>query len=366
MDWVYQLVVDDGCLAARAVDDAGNHSLLTTESLATRGLPVGSSKRRRVYEVNLATASVVSAERYRAVVYPHAPPGLPDDHQVFEFTTARQRYVIPALALLRGLFQPAKHFMPEIFRPHIVQRVCVPGRNPEDCAQLTAPWCRSAHRGANPSALLTWLCTDNDASHMAHSVHDLAMQGVLGIRLAPRTVNFTVEGREHGGTFYVTRCAFTKIHDVALPAEDSLDACVQPDAVESTRLRGAVSPELYVLTHRDGSAELSEREWKVAYAILEPQIRKGSAKVDHRQVINGLFLKLRGDVRTWRQLSAPGISHALYLYHYRRWSFNRTLHTIVHSVNEMRRHEPSRASGDDSPVHPVSGSQTDRTSILRA
>lgn len=178
---------------------------------------------------------------------------------------------------------------------------------------------------------------------MAHSVHELAMEGILGMRLASCKVNLTVDGREHRGALYVTRCTVTKVRvEGGRAAGDQGDGCF-PTAQEFLNLRGTASLSgLQVLAHLDGSAELSDDEWEVARTILAPTIRKATATVDHRCVIDGLLLKLKGDVRTWRELSAPGVSQPLFLYYYQKMHSNRTLHIIVRRVNEMRLTELSR------------------------
>ena len=117
MEWVYGLTVSAGALAATAIDKTGRDVLLPVDELATRGLPATSPKCLRVFEVDFAKTRVVPSKVYLKLFFPRAPRGLPEDHQIFELITARHRLIVPALALLRGIFQPARHIIPELVRP---------------------------------------------------------------------------------------------------------------------------------------------------------------------------------------------------------------------------------------------------------
>lgn len=343
-EWARRIVVDGGGLAAEIVDELGRCSRIPVRDLTTRGVPAAVSGTHRLRFVNLGEAKRAPATEYLSAFGFRLQSSELFCHTIFEFRSARKRWLVPALAFMRGLFRPAKHLLPDVFLPQMLDRVCMRDDDAPGGLRLTAPWARRLHRHGDPTTLLSWMLRDLSANRMAHSAHARAMCGHVDLELPTVEVNLTMHGIQRRDVFHATNCTVTQVLGVEA-AQVGNDLSKANLVLHATRNRDSGLPlanrDLHVTRRADGNVTLTDAEWVAARPIFAPLIQGAKAQVDHRKVLDGLLLKISGAVPTWRAMSGLGLPHVTYGYYYRRWLAAEALQGCLQLLDAMR------TSGDD-------------------
>lgn len=341
MEWAQGLEARNGQLVARLADPDGRQELVAIEELATRGLPELRSTRRQLERVCLSDLRAIACAEYLNAFNLSAAVQGTDDHVVYELRTARRRWVIPALAIVRGIFRPNHLLFGDAFSPHVVERLGIPAAGSASRVNLTAPWCKSTFaRNTDPCTVLSWFWRDSDARQMANSVHRCALRGSIDIQLGPAVVDLVIQGAaaSRSGTLYASRCTVTKAY-VQSNTEVSLDK----DAVlhffgdgDSPFSVAGVADSLFVRRRQDGRVHTTDHEWNILEPVLGKKPQGCAPQADIRAVLDGILLKLAGDVPGWRNLSEFGIPHVTFLYYFRKWAKSDALNSAIEALNEIR------------------------------
>lgn len=293
MDWAQGIEVVGGEMVARVADAAGIQELVKLSELGTRGLPTVPASLRSLDGVDLSELQAIDCTEYLEVFGLQGAAGEPGGHAVYELQIKRSRLVIPALALIRGLFRPNNVLLDDGFRPQMLERVSyfdpANGR-----VIVTAQWAKKVGiRASDPSALLAWLWRDAAAKRLAGSVHRHAMSGAIDMDPTGAKVNLSVGGKRLGRTFYATRCTVTRAY---LPSHSG-DADGNEEVIDffgpvpqrcgsESNLNSALD---VVLERRGGGLEVTDTEWEALLPILRPDTRGKQPRVDIRQVLNLLL-----------------------------------------------------------------------------
>lgn len=340
MEWAQGIDVVNGALTARVADANGKHEHLRFAELSSRGLPTTRSTQRLLERVNLAELQVVDGAEYCELFGLVHAVGLGNGHLVYQFLTARRRWVIPSLALIRAIFRPHSVLLDEVFRPHMLERVSL-FDHARGTVQVTATWAPKIGNGASdPSTLLAWLWRDQSAGLLAGSVHSLAMRGVLGIAPSEVFVDLAVEGIKVGNSFYVTRCAVTRAYlsrsyaGAAEGEEEMLDfygATLQRSEASSKLVEVAAA----VLAKGGADMRTTDTEWAVLQPILRPDTRGKPLRVDLRAVWDVLLQELANGGRAMGSDVDPEVRRSLP--HYRnKWRSQRSLHAALEALSVLR------------------------------
>lgn len=340
MDWAQGIEVVGGELVGRVADAAGTQELVELTDLGTRGLPAATSTLRVIERVDLSELHPTDSTEYLEVFGLKGAAGERPGHAVYQLLTERRRWLIPALALIRGLFRPNNVLLDEVFRPHMLERVSYV--DPTDGrVVLTAPWAkRVGNAASDPSALLAWLWRDTAARQLAGSAHRNAMVGAIELDPTGVKVDLAVNGIKLGNTFYATRCTVTRAY---LPSEtvdtDGEEKVIDffGPVLQRGRLGSTLKEALdVVLERRGGGLEVTDTEWEALLPILRSDTRGKQPKVDIRQVWDLLLHEMvRGGGSAPTNVE-PSLGRSLE--HYRtKWRQQRSLQRALEVLNGMRK-----------------------------
>jgi hypothetical protein len=220
-------------------------------------------------------------------------------HLVFEVNIGSVRYLIPALALMRTLFTPARYLLDTMFRPHALDQTCfLDFGSSETRLKMLASWATEANarRFAAWDSRLKWMLSHQSAFRMAGSVHDFASRGIIGLLMPLATISATVEGIREGNNFFVTKCTLLTIEPKEAPsfnmkATPLIVAHNNPQFLVAVNTGSPRAVTIHVPVHADGSLDITDSEW----AILRPVVLRQSAsryKLCPRLLLDGVLSKL--------------------------------------------------------------------------
>jgi transposase len=342
MDWARRLVVSGGELVVEVASANGTTHLLGLAELYRRGLPGGEKVVRQTLTVNFADFVPCNAREY-AVHF-----GIPvagesvGGHQVFEVQHKGQRFLVPALALMRALFRPASKLLANMFAPSALERTCHIDSSQDDARiVIDARWATRAQERQNSDWVgpLSWMMLHPSARRMADSVHRHAMGGCLGVDLPHGQVEVVLAGVHSPSAVMATEVRLLSV--VPADAPEQTVVClshqvsfINRDWARGRNVRMAISTE--VPLHKDGSICLTDAEWAVVGPMLEGQ-RSKPRPYEHcqRSLFEGVLTKLATGkcwrlspyaVGDWRNAATS----------YRRWKTRGTFAAALEALRTMR------------------------------
>lgn len=337
MEWAESIGAREGRLVASIVDSKGGRRLADLEELTTRGLPTAPSSNMRFRKVPLWQLQKADAAEYGGAFGFDPTHCDTSRHVVYSLEWTGRKWLVPALALLRGIFKPNRLILPAMFRPQALHHLCVPNVSGEGLVTVTAPWSASSRdRRTDPRPLLTWLACDERGQRTAGSVHEHAMRGQLGLVLPQVLGDVSVQGIAVGRSVFVTSFNVNCIY------QDGLDDTIGPTSgrrvpLSCTRdprsMRGIAYAQAAALRF-DGAVKLSDAEWAAIEPMVRPVRRASRAVVDLRAIVNGVLARLAG--AKWASLGESGIPSVHYLYYFRKWARTGLMQTLLDVLAELR------------------------------
>lgn len=306
MEWARSITVSEGRLRAEISSTDELVRQFPLSELYRRGLPSPKStvRRSRPLKLDFGSFSTCNAREYTEHFAFALPGGSTGCHHVFEVTRGRNRYLVPALALMRALFKPTSRLLSLMFTPNALERTCW-----LDYSELVtrlvvdANWATSgyARRCSDWNEPLRWLMAHPSARRMADSVHAYAMCGTIGIDLPKGEVELVFAGVQRQSTVVVTEVRILAV----VPADQSdlpvagLGPKIKFLDVERPNPREVVTVE--VPTHADGRVDLTNEEWLVIGPILEGQRERARPyTLCQRALFDGVLRKLATG-KTWHE-----------------------------------------------------------------
>jgi hypothetical protein len=337
MEWADRIEVHNGKLVARVVSNSEDSSLVPIDSLGSRGLPKSQSTNHRISGVWLTELRPVVVGDYLAAHGFSDSVAGATQHTLYEHETVHRRVLIPALALIRGLFGRTDLLLPEVFSPQVVERICMPVQE-SPCEVRLSNWAND--KFINSKRLmetLAWLSHDKKTERSATSVHHYAMEGRLDIELPSIQVDLFVRGLKQDNVTYAHGCTVTQIstNDVSsLPSEAIERKSLERRTSKSVSVVGFSDANI-VLPRRNGEVCVTDDEWRVLSLVAH---RKSTRMSDAslRLLVDGIFTWLSDQNIKWKSLSSHGVPYVRYLHHYREWVRSGVMERLVDSVNEMR------------------------------
>ena len=315
---------------------------MALSELARRGAPTGQATVRKRLEVQFADFTPINTEEYRTYFGLTERAGAADRHQVFEAFCGGERYLVPALVLMRALFRPTDKLLPQMFSPSALERNCRLDISDGDVIVVVdAKWAHTAEaqRYCSSEGPLSWMMLHPSARRMADSVHRNAMAGRIALDLPEGSAEVVITGVNAASNTLVT-----EIRILAVTAADAPDLPVATWApridfvnrswAESRNLTEALTAN--VPLHADGGYELTDDEWTAVGPILEGR-RKLPRQYQHcqRKMLDGVLGKLVTGkswrdfpykVGDWRNASST----------YRSWNLRGTLDQALQALRDMR------------------------------
>lgn len=280
------------------------------------GLPESRAHRRRC-DIDFEAFKRVDGQEYLAAFGFAANSGM--GHAVYEAELGRETFVVPALALMRGLLKPTNPMLAAAFRPNALERFWHLDYE-NGTAQLSSgtfgtPSTASSYRD-NP-ALFTWMLSHPSALRMVGSVHEAAMDGRLDIRLPLAQARLTMTGKhavrksKHGlaSKMFVTMVTVTDLTPKDEPVLEHAKREVVSYRASGYELRGW-DPQLLRLGEALSKARrrrgmVDDSEWRHIGRALRMRDIRG---VDKRATFDRL-LPLLPEVRSWGSKAFPDWNH---------------------------------------------------------
>jgi hypothetical protein len=286
----------NGC----AVTTDGAIASVPLKDLYICGLPTIARPIRRRIDTDFADWREIPATEYVEALGISVPNGLKINHQFFEVAQGARRFVVPALALMRGLFRPSKHLLPAMFVPQALDQMCQLKKVDDSLSlELDAKWAMKSilDRASYLNSLASWMYAYPSAFSMTGSIHQNATCGNLGLSLPNAQVRIVLRGHEVGQTLFVTDASIVTI----TPSDEPVVQIAGMESVLSLHDRvvaeGGRVPERarqYAVPLRaDGSTELSDEEWSEVEPILDGSRQKGPRlQLSQRELLDGVLTKL--------------------------------------------------------------------------
>ncbi len=329
MQWAQSITSRNGQLLASVLDANGTPSLLPLGELAANGLPTCEKNWRRCLSFRLSDLQATTPDEYleHFGIKANSAENL---QSMYALHGPRVKWVIPALALIRGLFQPSRVLLSDVFRPQPVDRLAVVDPDNSRRVKIVAPWSNiKLHKAGSTVPTLEWLVWDQMANKLASSVHHHAMKGCIDLDLLPLDFEFSAYGDRKGKTTFVTNLSALK---VTLSERSSRN----PGEVHflSQAAVGKRSSALHVERNATGDLQLTQQEWEsVKQHALD--YSRGS-KYDLKTVFENLLAYATGEVATHKELKALETATPVDLEYHRCWTNAGKFTAMVDHLNRLR------------------------------
>lgn len=334
-------------IAAFAANELGAEFFIPLNELWKRGLPTCTKPVRRRIDTDLADWRVVDGQDYLDAFDFTNSRAADISHEFFEVTDGDWTYVVPALALMRGIFRPTKHLLPAMFRPQALDQQCRLVETEEGVrVEVDARWTKklkyAADRYSDCRPLFNWLMAHPSAYKMAGSVHDRALDGRIGFRLPEAKMEMTFRGLAAGPTVLVTEVSVVAITPKDVPSIDLLDSrlTIFPFGRKVSQGVDATSGNRTILfevpPHPAGGIELTDQEWARIEPIILSSTKRGRPPLHaRRDMLSGVLLKLATG-QSWSQVPYTTGNWLNAQNAFRKWAIAGTLDLILNELRESR------------------------------
>lgn len=304
MEWAQRITANGRELAAEVATDAGAVELLSLDEMYRRGLPTTAKPTSKKFKVKFGKFLPCDPREY-AVHFGIQRPN--NRHQVFELSECGVRFLVPALALMRALFRPAPHLLPEMFGPSVLDRTCrVEFVGDVAHVVVDAKWATAGiqMRHSNLVEPISWMRLHPSARRMAASVHQSAMSGRIALSLPEGSAELVLAGIQEESTFFVTRVRILSV--VPADGSDFLGAASLPrvnflerEWAKARNTRQVLSID--VPERSNGSIAVTDDEWAAIGPLLLNQRRNlPQRRHSQRKIFNGVLQKLATG-RSWHR-----------------------------------------------------------------
>jgi len=313
MNWAIGIGTQDGKLAAGIAAASGEVRLKRLDALIEEGIPAPSVRQKKVGLItNLKTWQLVAPDEYIAAHGLDTQQALMSRHQIFEFKVRDTIVQVPALVLIRALFYPAKQLLPTMFGPQALDAI---GFLDDDVLHIEKSRTHVNYHWANEIVVsqLRWLYAFPSANRSAHSVHEHALRGIIGLTLPDAVITLAASGKKLGSTYFATEVRISKI--VAQEASFSHVTSLPATIIEASNSLSIPADETIPL--RDGSSDLSDDEWALVAPILLSKSNH-RFRLSQRDLFDAILTKLSTGT-PWRKLSLRSGTYVHASQAYRVW-----------------------------------------------
>lgn len=339
--YAQRIVVVGRKLAVEMQTQDGETQLVGLDELYRAGLPRSGRRRKGTLCVSFSDFREVPATEYERRVGIASCHG--SEHQVFELNGQGTRILIPALALMRGLFRPKAHLLASVFAPHALDRFCRWYEQDGQTDVLVEPrWWQQSYesRHGNWKDVVRWMFSHESARRMADSVHRNAMAGRLALDLPEALADIVITGMDVNGVFCVTSVRFASLTPLEAP-QQPFDLQVPIQFFDKETLAHKASTPCIELDIPIGPAglEVTEEEWGALAPILAKSRREALRTHCPRGIFNDVLHKLSSGT-SWRSAQLQASDWRLAATTYRSWrvsgAFEKALAVLAASREQAR------------------------------
>jgi hypothetical protein len=333
MDWVTGIGVENRRLVATTVDRQGNLATRELQELATVGIPTSPGMQTKKDVVtDFRDWQLVPATDYLTVHDIQSCAKTESHHHVFEFQVRRTKFQVPALVLMRAMFYPSKRLLAIMFRPQGLDNLgYVDGDHLHLLEGLVRARGTGGYRWDNQAvrSRLRWMYVYPSAYRMAHSVHEHAMRGDIGIVLPTATIRMVLTGKKVKNTYYVTDIAVKKI----VPQEHAFDYLhtASSKAISDSDCSGTLPN---IALRGVNFRPLSDEEWDTIQPILVPRSMH-RCTLRQRDLLDAVLFKLHTGT-PWRKVVCKSGTHENAAQSYRTWKERGTFGPAIEQLRLMR------------------------------
>lgn len=332
MEWAHSTSSRNGRLLATVLSADGTQNHRSLEELHKCGVPTSRSFRRRRANFRLSDLSEVSPDEYLDCFGIKTQPGAGYPTMYALRTQKNTTWVLPSLALIRGLFHPTKLFLADLFRPQAVGRMAITDPTNTTQFKVVAPWSYAQLSNAgSPMPTLEWLMWDPLARRLANSIHRHAMAGELDLDLLPIELHMNARGIARGSTYFVTDLCATGV----LMSKDSVK---NPEELHPLfrSIAGDVTCSLNVERRGDSGIRSTEAEWESLKKHLRVPKAGPPVRTDLKRVFDNILERAAGDLASWAKLEGSQIAVSTHRTYYRKWASTGEFQAMVDELNRMR------------------------------
>lgn len=341
MDWTHKIVVKDGRLLAECESEGGRHVVGLAE-LYRYGLPTGGAMVRHTVKVNFADFVPCEHTEYLAHFGAPSTEGPVCAHQVYEVGSNGQRFLVPALALMRAMFKPSIKLLGEMFAPNALERTCRLCQSGDTVQVIVdTKWAKQAAQASrsNCEVPLGWMMTHPSARNMADSVHRHAMSGRLAIDLPAGHAELVLTGVQGATSTAVTKVKILTIFPGETPDvpgaswSSSLDF-VNREWAKDKNIRNPL--RLDMPPSIPERPYVTDEEWALISPVLNGQ-RKNASPFQHcqRKLFEGILQKLSSG-KSWKKSTYTVGDWRNAANAYRRWVQRGTFEQALNVLRGMR------------------------------
>jgi hypothetical protein len=342
MDWARKIVVSGRALCAEVAAADGRVASVALAELGNRGVPGVRPAARKRAVVHFGDFAKTDAGEYLTYFGLGKCTEAAGCHQLFEVFVGDDRYLVPALVMMRALFRPTSKLLPQMFVPNALERTCRLGFADDVMHVIVdTPWAKGydAEQRADCEGPLRWMMLHPSARRMANSVHQYAMAGLIAMDLPDAKSELVFAGFQSGNAVLFTEIRVLSVSPLDVPDLPVTDWAGRIDYVNRTWAEGrdlSASVSAEVPLHADGTHELTDEEWAIVHPILEGR-RRRQPTYHHcpRSLLDGILGKLASG-KSWRdsQYKAGDWRNAATTY--RRWNTRGTFAEAIQALREVR------------------------------
>jgi len=339
--YAQRIVVAGRKLAVEMLERDGGTYLAGLDELYRDGLHKTGKRQPGTLRVSFCDFREVPSAEYERNVGITSCHG--SQHQVFELNYQGTRILIPALALMRGLFRPKSLLLARMFAPHALERFCLWYEQDGRSEVLVEPkgWRHSAEaRHGNWKDVVRWMFSHESARRMADSVHRNAMAGRLALDLPQAKVDIILTGMDVIGVICVTSVRFASLTPLEAP-QQPFNLQVPIHFFDKELLAHKASTPCIALDIPIGPAglEVTEKEWSALKPILVKTRREALLTHCPRGIFNDVLNKLSSGT-SWRSAQLQASDWRLAATTYRSWrvsgAFDKALAVLTASREQAR------------------------------
>lgn len=342
MAWAQSLWARNGDLLANIADGSDSRDIPLAE-LASIGVPIEWTHRTNSLDTDFADWHPVEPKDYLDAFGVSVLDVGSTRHAVYETNAGDTRIVAPALALIRGLCAPSRHFIPAVFAPQVLDRLTRidwATQPPSICFDIRESEYMMRSRYSDMTPVFAWMWSHCSAHEMVHSIHAHAMLGRLDLTLPRARARIAVHGLRRGNSFFVSRLFVLSIQ----PTERPLPIYRQTS--ELYRYRGtsadteaprriSISDYAHIPKKADGSICVSDDEWAQIAPLLESDSARSRIVLDQRAILDALLTKLATGA-PWRRIPCRQGNHHNIQYAFRAWAVDGRLARVIEILARTR------------------------------
>ncbi|MCW5595236.1 MAG: transposase [Rhodocyclaceae bacterium] len=297
MEWATKGISLGGRFAVELLLADKGSEIVELGELGNRGLPKPAKIKRRVVVTDFSSWAPGATQEYLDAFSLKSDT---NGHQVFEFRDGNRRYLVPALALMRGFFRPHRYVLSEMFRPQALETICQPVVLGNTCTIVpTRNWPAYTRQQTLRSILepLAWMNYVPSARHMCGSIHEHMLSGMIGMCLPRGKIRVSIRCFEIGTVSHVTELTVVTLDTDELPLPFAGE---QPThiafhegvkAAEGRVHRQSIKDET-LRCHPDGSTDISDDEWTVLRRFAYDPRGNAYQRHEPRLLLDGILRKL--------------------------------------------------------------------------